>query len=63
MNNSSVASYCAPCGKTVQTNLYHDSNLEKIKLCKQCYDQYLANEMVQYWKDHIDEEARRVGKK
>tara|TARA_B100000459_G_scaffold102610_1_gene58887 strand:+ start:240 stop:431 length:192 start_codon:yes stop_codon:yes gene_type:complete len=63
MNNSSVASYCSSCRKTVPTNLYHDSNLKKIKLCKQCYDQYLAKEMVQYWKDHIEEEARRVNKK
>jgi hypothetical protein len=35
---------------------------KKIELCKECYDQYLAKEMVQYWKDHIEEEKRRSGK-
>jgi len=47
----------------VSTNHYHGPGLERIELCKSCYDQYLAKEMVQYWKDHIDEENRRVGKK
>jgi len=53
---------CSSCGKESFTNHYHGSDSEKMELCKPCYDVYLAKEMLQYWKDHIEEEKRRVGK-
>ena len=51
---------CSSCQEEVSTNHYHGADSQKIELCKACYDQYLANEMLQYWKDHIKEEKRRV---
>jgi len=63
VTNSEPSNFCSSCEKSVSTNHYHGPGLERIELCKSCYDQYLAKEMVQYWKDHIDEEYRRVGKK
>ena len=51
---------CSSCQEEVSTNHYHGADSQKIELCKACYDQYLANEMLQYWKDHIEEEKRRV---
>ena len=62
MTKSQLTGFCSACGKTGVTNLYHGENSKKIELCKTCYDQYLAKEMVQYWKDHIEEEKRRSGK-
>ncbi len=62
MKESPLTGLCSACGKADQTNHYHGENLQKIELCKECYDQYLAKEMVQYWKDHIEEEKRRSGK-
>ena len=62
MAKSSLTGFCSACGEARATNHYHDENLEKIELCKECYDQYLAKEMVQYWKDHIEEEMRRSDK-
>ena len=61
MSNSNGLGYCSQCNRTTTTYHYHGSNLDKIELCKQCYDQYLAKQMVQYWKDHIAEEKRRSG--
>lgn len=52
--------WCSSCQKEVSTNHYHGADSQKIELCKSCYDQYLAKEMLQYWKDHIEEEQRRV---
>ena len=54
---------CATCGKETDTYYYHSSDLSRIQLCKPCYDQYLAKEMVDYWKDHIAEEQRRTSNK
>ncbi|HII87114.1 MAG TPA: hypothetical protein HA268_04055 [Candidatus Poseidoniaceae archaeon] len=51
---------CSSCQEEVSTNHYHGADSQKIELCKSCYDQYLAKEMLQYWKDHIEEEQRRV---
>ena len=62
MTKSQLTGFCSACGKRGATNLYHGENSQKIELCKTCYDQYLAKEMVQYWKDHIEEEKRRSGK-
>ena len=59
MANSNEWGNCSQCNQNTTTYHYHGSNLEKIELCKQCYDQYLAKQMVQYWKDHIAEEERR----
>ena len=52
---------CSACGLKSLTHLYHGSNSQKMELCKECYDQYVAKEMLQYWKDHIAEEERRAG--
>ena len=54
---------CEECGKETDTYQYHNYDLSKIQLCKPCYDQYLAKEMVNYWKDHIAEEQRRTSNK
>ncbi len=53
---------CISCKKESATSHYHGSDSQKMELCKSCYDVYLAKEMLQYWKDHIEEEKRRVGK-
>ena len=53
---------CVSCDEKNPTFLYHSRDLKKIELCVECYDAYLANEMTQYWKDHIQEEERRSGK-
>ena len=53
---------CTACEATGPTFLYHGKDLKKIELCVECYDAYLAKEMTQYWKDHIQEEKRRTGK-
>lgn len=62
MTQESTSGFCSSCKKESSTNHYHGSDSEKIELCKPCYDVYLAKEMLQYWKDHIEEEKRRVGK-
>ena len=53
---------CIACDDESITFEYHGADLEKVRLCRRCYDQYLAREMVNYWKDHIDEEKRRTGR-
>ena len=53
---------CTACEEKGPTFLYHGTDLKKIELCVGCYDAYLAKEMTQYWKDHIQEEKRRTGK-
>ena len=62
MKQEPTYGFCSSCGKKAPTNHYHGSDSKKIELCKPCYDVYLAKEMLQYWKDHIEEEKRRVGK-
>jgi len=51
---------CHHCGVESQTYSYHGPDLERMQLCKSCYDIYLAKEMVSYWKDHITEEKKRT---
>lgn len=53
---------CSACDEDHPTFQYHDKDLQRIALCKSCYDVYMAKEMAQYWKDHIQEEMRRTGK-
>jgi len=60
MSEASLSGICSSCQRKVDTNLYHGSNSDKMELCKECYDQYAAKEMLQYWKDHIAEEERRA---
>ena len=60
MSEVSLSGICSSCQREVDTNLYHGSNSQKMELCKECYDQYVAKEMLQYWKDHIAEEERRA---
>ena len=52
---------CSHCDTEAATNHYHGPGLKRIPLCRTCYDQYVAKEMVAYWKDHIAEEERRAG--
>ena len=62
MTTTSLTGQCVSCEENSPTFLYHGSNLKKIELCVTCYDVYLAKEMTQYWKDHIQEEQRRSGR-
>ena len=62
MIQESTSGFCNSCGKESFTNQYHGLDSAKMELCKPCYDVYLAKEMLDYWKDHIAEEKRRVGK-
>ncbi|MAM36325.1 MAG: hypothetical protein CL988_04055 [Euryarchaeota archaeon] len=61
MTDSTDVGWCSSCNKAVETNKYHGPDSQKMELCKACYDQYVAKEMLQYWKDHIEEEKRRAG--
>ena len=60
MASQLLTGICSHCQLTTETYLYHGSDLTRIELCKACYDQYLAKEMVGYWKDHIAEERKRT---
>lgn len=51
---------CVSCQEETDTYQYHNADLSRIQLCKPCYDQYLAKEMVNYWQEHIQEEKRRT---
>jgi hypothetical protein len=62
MTSGSARLTCEACDDDSQTYEYHGEYPKKIVLCKQCYDVYMAKEMTQYWKDHIQEEKRRTGK-
>jgi hypothetical protein len=70
---------CSVCGQKLPTNMYHgalehyaadekagnagESFVRKVELCRECFDQVLAREQVNYWKEHIAEEQRRFGSK
>tara|TARA_B100001093_G_scaffold82724_1_gene74127 strand:+ start:257 stop:448 length:192 start_codon:yes stop_codon:yes gene_type:complete len=60
VTDRSLTGKCSSCGEGNPTFHYHAENLEKIELCKACYDVYLAKEMTQYWKSHIEEEKART---
>ena len=60
MATKPVTALCSGCQLETQTFLYHGPEQNKLQLCKDCYDHYLAKEMVNYWKDHIAEEQRRT---
>ena len=62
MSTSLSTTQCSSCDKDHETFEYHGEDLQRIALCKPCYDVYMAKEMTQYWKDHIQEEMRRTGK-
>tara|TARA_B100001093_G_scaffold161346_3_gene153798 strand:+ start:36720 stop:36953 length:234 start_codon:yes stop_codon:yes gene_type:complete len=67
---------CSVCKKVTATNLYHEtpdyqardgfkdkyrmSAGRKKELCRTCFDQVLAKEQLNYWKEHIAEEQRRT---
>ena len=59
MTTTSLTGQCVSCEERKPTFLYHTGDLKKIELCVACYDAYLAREMTQYWKDHIQEEEKR----
>ena len=61
MSSSGQTGTCNSCDEGNPAFHYHGENLEKMELCKSCYDKYLAKEMTQYWKDHIAEEKLRTG--
>ena len=61
MEKTILTGKCSACDEKKPTFLYHGSNSKKIELCKACYDEYHAKEMIQYWKDHIAEEKLRTG--
>ena len=61
MEKTVLTGKCSACNEKKTTFLYHGSNSKKIELCKACYDEYHAKEMIQYWKDHIAEEKLRTG--
>ena len=63
MTSSALTGNCSSCDEDNPTFHYHAENLERMELCKACYDKYLAKEMTQYWKDHIAEEKLRTGTK
>lgn len=62
MSQSLSTNSCSACDEDDETFQYHGPNLSKMQLCRRCYDQYLAKEMVNYWKNHMEEEERRTGK-
>ena len=55
-----IIAFCKQCKKETATYQYHGANLKKLQLCKECYDEYLAEQMVNYWKEHIAEEEQRT---
>ena len=62
MSTSRSTKQCSLCDTDDETFEYHGVDLQRMILCKTCYDDYMAKEMTQYWKDHIQEEMRRTGK-
>ena len=63
MTQGTAGQTCEVCNDDRQTYLYHGEYPTRLVLCKQCYDGYMAKEMTQYWKDHIQEEKRRTGRR
>ena len=61
MPTSRSTKQCTSCETDDETFEYHGDDLRRMVLCKVCYDDYMAKEMTQYWKDHIQEEKRRTG--
>ncbi len=61
MPTSRSTKQCSSCETDDETFEYHGEDLQRMVLCKICYDDYMAKEMTQYWKDHIQEEKRRTG--
>lgn len=69
MDDTSRTGVCSVCGEKRPTNMYHGAKksrapdevlTRKIELCRECFDQVLAREQVNYWKEHIAEERRRT---